>query len=525
MPRITKHLTIPSADTRALAPPDRSVHAKESGACYDDGVFPLRQVVQLKFWEKPMTPSLIIRVAAPVSLALLSACANINTIDRTTYLEDKTAKAIHLDVQQRLLIVNNLGKYCAEPSPDALAAYAAALGVSASAPTSGSVSVAGGGQSTAASIGLRTQSITLMRDALYRMCEAYANGAIGEAQVVTLLNRSQDLTAVILAVEQLTGAVAANQAALTSSSGASGFATALNNSKLFAEASVHEARALKRLEESKTEQTAASDKHTQAEAAVVRAEAALSTLEGAAQRDEEKILAAKSDLTFRRNLRDSTTANLKNADARVELYQRVYDNAQSVAAEIAKTPDSSSASSTANTTGASELSTPIPTVALSKEATVAVSGAVRDIVMRVLEKDYVLDSCMSVITSNRLSEDPNIREQELETRGYCQRLVNALIQEKAILTETRVKEAKNIMIKTVTDDADRIIGCIAPKGTLVPAKRDQLFADANANGALSLYQFHMTGNPDVSGFRTMLGLNPHIRMAMAAAVDSSMACK
>lgn len=58
-----------------------------------------------------------------------------------------------------------------------------------------------------------------MRDALNRMCEAYGNGAIGEAQVVTLLNRSQDLTAVIFAVEQLTGAVTANQFAVTGSSG------------------------------------------------------------------------------------------------------------------------------------------------------------------------------------------------------------------------------------------------------------------------------------------------------------------
>jgi hypothetical protein len=472
-----------------------------------------------------MMLSLIIRVAAPVSVALLSACANINTIDRATYLEGGKAKAVHLDVQQRLLIVNNLGKYCAEPSPDALAAYAAALGVGSSAPTSSSVSVAGGGQSTAASIGLRTQSITLMRDALYRMCEAYANGAIGEAQVVTLLNRSQDLTAVILAVEQLTGAVAANQAALTGSGGASAFATALNNSKLFAEASANEVRALKRLEDSKVEQAVASEKHTQAEVAVGGAEANLLTLEGAVPRDDDKIRAAKRELTFRRNMRDATAAVLKSADARVELHQRVYDNAQSVAAEIAKTPDSSSASSTANTTGASQFSAPTPRVALSIEATVAVSDAVRDIVTSVLDKDYVVDSCMSVITSNRLSKNADIRQQELETKSYCQRLVSALVEEKAILAETRVQAAKKKMIMTVTNDADRIIRCIAPKGTLVPEKRDRLFTDANANGALAKFQFLVTGSSDVSGFRTMLGQNPHIRAAMAAVVGSSAACK
>lgn len=469
-----------------------------------------------------MIRRLMTGIAGPLSLALLSACANLNTINRTTSLGDKEAKAVHLDVQQRLLIVNNLGKYCAEPSPDAMAAYAAALGVGASAPTKGSVSVSGSGQSTAASIGLRTQSITLMRDALYRMCEAYANGAVGDAQVVTLLNRSQDLTAVILAVEQLTGAVAANQANATGSSGANAYATALNNSKLFAEASAHEARALKRLEDSKAEQSAANEKMSVAEEAVVRADAGLSALEKVDPRDEEKISDAKKELAFRRSLRDMAAAKLKSADARVELSQRVYDNAQSVAAEIAKTPDSSSSSSSASTTGDSQFSTPTSRVALSKEATVALSGAVKDIVVTVLKKDYVVDSCMSVITSNRLSDNADIRLQELETRSFCQRLVNALILEKAVEAEGRIQNR----IKIVTDDADRIIGCIAPNGTLVPAKRDLLFADANAkvNGALTALQSLLSGSSDVSGVRTILGQNSQIRAAMAAVVSTSKAC-
>ena len=148
----------------------------------------------------------------------------MNTIDRATslYSTNDKGKAIHLDSQQRLLVVNAMGKYCAEPSPDAMAAFAAAAGIDASAPTQDAVSAAGSMSSAAASIGLRTQSITLMRDALYRMCEAYGNRMLNQPQVMTLLSRSQDLTAVILATEQLTGAVVAQQAALsdTASAGA-----------------------------------------------------------------------------------------------------------------------------------------------------------------------------------------------------------------------------------------------------------------------------------------------------------------
>lgn len=469
-------------------------------------------------------PRTLIHSAAPILFfALLSACANLNTINRSTYLEDNTAKAIHLDAQQRLLIVNKMGKYCAEPSPDALAAYAAAVGLGASAPTSGSVSASGGGQSSAASIGLRTQSITLMRDALFRMCEAYANGAIGEAQVVTLLNRSQDLTAVILAVEQLTGVVAANQVALTGSSGASGFAAALNNSKLLAEATAHEERVLSRLDEAKATQASANAKHEQAEAALAKAGSALQVLEGATPKDEEKILSAKIEQTFRRNMRDSTAATLKNANARVDLYQTAYDKAQSISAEIAKTPDSSAASSSANTTGNAQLSTPVSQIALSKDATEAVSTAVKEMVLAVLKKDYVLDSCMSVITSNRLSEVPEIAVLETKTRDYCQRLVSALIEAKAILAEGLVLEIQESMIEKSSLDILRIVKCVAPISKLDTTKRDQLFDDANTDK--KLLKDLVTSAKDLSSFKTMLGQNQNVRIAMAAKTASSAACK
>lgn len=467
---------------------------------------------------------------AALGVAALAGCANLNTISRTTTLansgtDPKTTQAIHLDVQQRLVIVNSLNKYCAEPSPDAMAAYAAALGVGASAATKGSASVSAGGQSNAASIGLRTQSITLMRDALYRMCEAYANGGVGDAQVVTLLNRSQDLTAVILAVEQLTGAVSANQATLTGSTNANSNATALNNSKLFAEATANEARALKRLEEAKQEQAAANEKLENAQTALDKAQAALTTLEKADPvTPAEKLEAAEAEVAFRTKMRGRAADALKAVDDRVVLNQRVYDNAHSVAAEIAKTPDSSSASSAAGTSGSGEFSAPGSRVALSKEATVAVAEAVKGMVETVLRKDYVIDSCMSVITSN-LSADPATRERQQDSREFCQRLINAQILEKAIAAENRLEVAKQSMVRTVTGDVDKIIQCIAPKGSLDTARRDQLLKDANAQGALTNYGYLITGPKDVSEFKTMLGQNGSVRAQLVSAVAESAACK
>ena len=118
--------------------------------------------------------------------------------------------AIHLDAQQRLVLATAMG-FCAEPSPDALAAYTSSLGLGIRASNLSAASVARTLATSAGSIGLRTQSITLMRDALYRMCEASNNGHLANWEIAAFLRRSQDLTAVVLAIEQLTGATAANQ--------------------------------------------------------------------------------------------------------------------------------------------------------------------------------------------------------------------------------------------------------------------------------------------------------------------------
>ena len=172
--------------------------------------------------------------ALVVGIAYLASCANLQTVGRTTPIDNGTA--IHLDAQQRLVVASANG-YCAEPSPDALSAYVASLGFSAP----GSQNREGASflealKSATGSIGLRTQSITLMRDALYRMCEASNNGHLSDLEVAAFLRRSQDLTAVVLAIEQLTGAVAANQLALTPGSTATRAEELVSNQQALNEA-------------------------------------------------------------------------------------------------------------------------------------------------------------------------------------------------------------------------------------------------------------------------------------------------
>ena len=104
---------------------------------------------------------------------------------------------------------------CAMPSPDAIAAAAAAGNLSLENPggTSGAASLGIG--EAASSIGLRTQSIQLLRDAMYRMCEGYAAGAIDEIQYGVMMRRFQGNMIAILAIEQLTGAAVAPPVAVS----------------------------------------------------------------------------------------------------------------------------------------------------------------------------------------------------------------------------------------------------------------------------------------------------------------------
>ena len=178
---------------------------------------------------------LVMSLVVALTPTLLAGCANFKTIDRRTLLSHGDAVAIHLDAQQRLVLATANG-YCAEPSPDAFSAYVASLGLGASSSDQDATSLALGLQSSSGSIGLRTQSITLMRDALYRMCEAANNGHLNNLEVAAFLRRSQDLTAVVLAIEQLTGAVTASQVILTPASSANASANLVSNQQVLDQA-------------------------------------------------------------------------------------------------------------------------------------------------------------------------------------------------------------------------------------------------------------------------------------------------
>ena len=157
---------------------------------------------------------------AVLSFSFLTGCANYIF---KTFDIDQGNESVSLDAKQRVLLVTERGGrnrdrkiVCAEPSPDALSASAASFSGAAAVtiPTaqgtstgnaSGSGGLAGGSSESVASLAMRTQTIQLLRDGYYRLCEAYMNGAIDENQYNVVLVNIDKLMVTLLGIDGIAG--------------------------------------------------------------------------------------------------------------------------------------------------------------------------------------------------------------------------------------------------------------------------------------------------------------------------------
>jgi hypothetical protein len=165
-----------------------------------------------------------------VLIVLVSACARLNTIQRNKSLPADTPHVVSIDAKQRVILSNPgqsrtgedknpaIVRFCAEPPPDVFTALASSLGAEASVSQSTTTDVAARLAATisenAATIE-RTQTINILREAMYRNCERYLSGAISEDEFIVQASRDQQLIIQVLAVEQITGVAKSQSTALT----------------------------------------------------------------------------------------------------------------------------------------------------------------------------------------------------------------------------------------------------------------------------------------------------------------------
>jgi hypothetical protein len=144
----------------------------------------------------------------------LSGCAS-GAIFKRTKLAD--IDVLSIDARQRLVLVGTRPGgdrvVCTEPSPDAIVARAEALAARGNVPipsklaTSAAVDAALSASSgeSVASIAMRTQTIQLMRDGYFRLCEGYLNGVVTEQEYQLVIENVDVFLLVLLAIDTLGG--------------------------------------------------------------------------------------------------------------------------------------------------------------------------------------------------------------------------------------------------------------------------------------------------------------------------------
>ena len=136
---------------------------------------------------------------------VLSSCAYTRNIAPWFTSHSKGPTALLMGIEEKGVFIKKDGEFlCAEPSPDALKTPDLELGADYK-----DVNIDFKIATAAAYIGLRTQTIQLLRDAMYRLCEAGLNKQITQGQYRKLFEDLSENMVTLLAVEQLTGVVRA----------------------------------------------------------------------------------------------------------------------------------------------------------------------------------------------------------------------------------------------------------------------------------------------------------------------------
>lgn len=158
----------------------------------------------------------------------LSGCARLTSIHRSNDLPGDRAHMVSIDAKQRGVFTSPEDakiRFCAEPPPDVFSALAASLSADASlakgTSPSTAASVAAALSENASTIE-RTQTVNVLREAMFRNCERYLSGAITKDEFIVQGARDHQLIIQVMAIEQLTGAAKAQATAITTSAKAAG---------------------------------------------------------------------------------------------------------------------------------------------------------------------------------------------------------------------------------------------------------------------------------------------------------------
>lgn len=367
----------------------------------------------------------------------LCGCAELSTYNKANSNEDKS-QLTFIDAKQRVIysapkLPNNPGKeqtaedrvrmFCAEPSPDALSAYAASLGLSLTLQGKGDASVNQAFSESAANIGVRTAGIQALRDITFRNCESYLNGGITAFGLETMQRRFQSTLVSVLAIEQLTGAVREANVALSSkTSGVDVAALATISDNVIASKAA--------LDKAVTTQSGAHKKTTAADQTVKYLNTQMAADELIVNEllkipEDKRTPAQKTTIADFEKLKEKTLSAVSDAKTALSEEKASDKDKQEKQADYdAMIAVRNVAISGGGSTSSTALSTPaVRTKALDKDTVQAVSEAVRSIVSDTLQLGFGREVCTTyygrLIGDSRLSESLKTQSEGQEFSKTC----------------------------------------------------------------------------------------------------------
>lgn len=145
-------------------------------------------------------------------LGLLGSGCETLSLKEFTPLEGGP-KTAFIDIKQRAVLSGKPAGaahpsaalvFCAEPSPDAISSLATEFAADAKYKDALAATLGFSQQEAASFVGLRTQTIQLLRDGMFRLCEGYLGGALSPSDFAWLSRRYQRNMVALLTIEQLT---------------------------------------------------------------------------------------------------------------------------------------------------------------------------------------------------------------------------------------------------------------------------------------------------------------------------------
>lgn len=248
-------------------------------------------------------------IAALVPIGLAACSTQPGDIFRTLNLTNDNSALI--GARQRIILNSPVGEgsrpglvnpervVCAEPSPDVALAVAQSLGVGLSVFGGGNQGALSGTGATAegvAQLGERTQAIQLLRDQMYRACEAYANGAITGTTYNLIMSKNNDAMVTLMMAGVAGGEFGRAGAAIGGASSSESKATVSSLLEVL-EAADQAAEELTEAEEEKAaaednleaKETIAADQEGKTEEEIAEEEEELEKAEDQAAAAEEKL--------------------------------------------------------------------------------------------------------------------------------------------------------------------------------------------------------------------------------------------